>query len=92
MSERSEALLRQAAAGDDSLLATLRAYYSPPRPATVDEMTQAEYLWERAYRVFLGEMRLQFLLWRTLPDETREHYLAEAEAFDAPPPAASPIA
>lgn len=48
--------------------------------------------WERAYRVFLGEMRLQFLLWRTLPDETREHYLAEAEALDATLPAASPIA
>ena len=41
--------------------------------------------WERAYRVFLGDMRLQFLLWRTLPDETRNLYLAEADTLHASP-------
>ncbi|MCC7517736.1 MAG: FtsX-like permease family protein [Verrucomicrobiae bacterium] len=39
--------------------------------------------WERAYRVFLGDMRLQFLLWRTLPDDVRNHYLAEADSLEA---------
>jgi hypothetical protein len=39
--------------------------------------------WERAYRVFLGDMRLQFLLWRTLPDDVRNHYLNQADALEA---------
>jgi hypothetical protein len=35
--------------------------------------------WPRAYRVFLEHLRAQFLLWRTLDDETREIYLSRAE-------------
>jgi hypothetical protein len=36
--------------------------------------------WRRAYRTFLSDLRTQFLLWRTLNDEVRERYLAEADA------------
>jgi hypothetical protein len=35
--------------------------------------------WRRSYTVFLEQLRAQFLLWRTLDDDARELYLAEAE-------------
>ena len=34
--------------------------------------------WTRANKVFLDDIRRQFLLWRTLDDEEREQYLAMA--------------
>jgi len=38
--------------------------------------------WERSNRLFLEDLRSQFLLWRTLEDETREHYLTVADEVE----------
>ena len=35
--------------------------------------------WVRINRGFLNEIRKQFLLWRTIPPETKAEYAAEAE-------------
>jgi hypothetical protein len=31
-------------------------------------------IWRRSARVFVHELRGQFILWRTIPDEAAEHY------------------
>ena len=38
--------------------------------------------WKRSYRLFLNNLRSQCLLWRTLDDDSREHYLAMADKED----------
>ena len=38
--------------------------------------------WKRSYRLFLVDLRSQFLLWRTLEDEAREHYLVAADGVE----------
>jgi hypothetical protein len=47
--------------------------------------------WKRSYVLFLENLRSQFLLWRTLDDEARDHYLTIADELEerlglAPPP------
>ncbi len=50
-------------------------------------------IWRRSARVFIHDLRNQFILWRTIPDEATEHYhqltsarfgLAEADPATAP--------
>ncbi len=56
----------------------------------IERLSGPDAAWRRACRVFLTDLRAQFLLWRTLGDEAREHYLAQADAVEArlaePPP------
>jgi hypothetical protein len=40
--------------------------------------------WLRSNRGFIGDLRQQFLLWRSLPLETVQHYHAEAARLLAP--------
>lgn len=63
------------------------------RPSDIDEVCEIHVVlqrmsgpvsaWKRSYRQFLDNLRSQFLLWRTLDDDSREHYLTLADQEDA---------
>lgn len=44
----------------------------------IERLSGPPAAWTRANKLFLEDIRRQFLLWRTLDDEEREHYLAAA--------------
>jgi hypothetical protein len=49
----------------------------------IERLSGPPSAWKRSYTVFFGDLRAQFLLWRTLSDEAREHYLVLADEVEA---------
>jgi len=48
----------------------------------VERLSGPPTAWKRSYTVFFEDMRSQFLLWRTLDDEARDHYLEIGEDLE----------
>jgi hypothetical protein len=70
-----------------------QAFELSARPSDIEEVCEVHVrierrsgppaAWRRSNAIFLDDLRAQFLLWRTLDDESREHYLAMADAEEA---------
>lgn len=48
----------------------------------IERLSGPPSAWKRSYVVYFDDLRSQFLLWRTLSDEAREHYLALADSVE----------